>query len=108
MQEQSSKLKPKVEFVNVKNPELVDEKMDMDDVVLTLNQQLRLAAQCMKTKTFWLLYSMQTLSICKSACLRPSLPLAQFNDANSYLKKRISRSDSDFLVSCCSARLLRG
>ena len=36
-------VKTQVEFVNVDNPEKVDQKVDMDDVVLTLEQQLRLA-----------------------------------------------------------------
>ena len=36
-------VKTQVEFDNVDNPEKVDQKVDMDDVVLTLEQQLRLA-----------------------------------------------------------------
>ena len=54
----------KVEFLNAANLE-VNEEMDLDNVILTTQQKWRLAIQMMKKKEFWILYSMQFLSICK-------------------------------------------
>ena len=50
-------------FVDVNNPRKVKEEIDLDNVVLTERQKLRLAGQCLKTKDFWMIYAMQLLSI---------------------------------------------
>lgn len=55
----------RVQFVDVKNPTLVKDEIDLDNVVLNDKQKLRLSLQCLKTKIFWQIYVMQTSSICK-------------------------------------------
>ena len=49
--------------MDIKNPEKIKGEIDLDNVVLTERQKLRLAGQCLKTKDFWMIYVMQLLSI---------------------------------------------
>ena len=55
----------KVQFIDITNQNAVTNKMDLDKVILIDEQKWRLTKQCLKTKDYWKLYSMQTLSICK-------------------------------------------
>lgn len=54
-----------VNFVDVTDPKQVVNEIDLDNVVLTERQKLKLAAQCLRTAIFWQLYAMQFCSIRK-------------------------------------------
>lgn len=45
-------------FIDVEDHGKVKSKIDLDNVVLTDREKLRLARQCIKTKEFWYLYAM--------------------------------------------------
>lgn len=45
-------------FIDVEDHNKVKSKIDLDNVVLTEKEKLRLARQCIKTKEFWYLYVM--------------------------------------------------
>ena len=45
-------------FIDVEDHNKVKSKIDLDNVVLTDKEKLRLARQCIKTKEFWYLYVM--------------------------------------------------
>ena len=45
-------------FIDVEDHTKVKSKIDLDNVVLTDKEKLRLARQCVKTKEFWYLYVM--------------------------------------------------
>lgn len=51
-----------VNFIDVKNCEFKDHS-DLDNVILTDQQKWRLVKQIIKSKEFWILYTMQLLSI---------------------------------------------
>ena len=57
--------KPRLCFVDVNQPSQVKCEIDLDNVVLSDAQKWRLTKQALKTSTFWQLYLMQALSICK-------------------------------------------
>ena len=64
--ETKNTLKPtKVKFVDVIDPTKAVDKIDVDKVVLSFPQQLRLCSQCLKTVIFWKIYAMQFCAICK-------------------------------------------
>ena len=54
-----------VQFVDVSDPGMVRTEIDLDSVVLTERQKLRLVGQALKTKIFWQIYAMQFCTICK-------------------------------------------
>ena len=58
-----------IKFTDPLDHTLIDQdaaEIDLDNVVLTdESQQMRLTIQCLKSKPFWLLYTMQMLSISK-------------------------------------------
>jgi len=52
-----------VQVVDIKIPAKVKDEIDLDSVELTERQKLRLVGQILQTKDFWMIYTMQLLSI---------------------------------------------
>ena len=55
----------KVKFVDIHDLTKAVDKIDVDKVVLSFPQQLRLCSQCLKTVIFWKIYAMQFCAIRK-------------------------------------------